>query len=96
LAVEPVEMGLTPIAAPEFLFELTASALLKAGAQGNPTWASALPGEHAAIKLPRQFDPVFKSGGALNERHGELLARWAAGESLASPKPVRLKRRAKR
>jgi hypothetical protein len=93
LAVEPVEMGLTPIAAPEFLFELTASALLKAGAQGNPTWASALPGEHAAIKLPRQFEPVFKSAGALDERHGELLARWAAGETLP---PAPTKRRTKR
>lgn len=87
LAVEPVDMGLTPIAAPEFLFELTASALLKAGAQGTPTWASALPGEHAAIKLPRQFEPVFKRVGPLDEAHGEMLARWAAGETLpATPK----------
>ncbi|MDP3495570.1 MAG: AAA family ATPase [Hyphomonadaceae bacterium] len=82
VAIEPVDMGLTPIAAPEFLFELTASALLKAGAQGSPTWSSALPGEHAAIKLPRQFESVFKGSGPLEEGHGELLARWAAGEVL--------------
>ncbi len=101
LAMEPVDMGLTPVAAPEFLFELTASALLKAGAQGSPTWASALPGEHAAIKLPRQFEPVFKAGGPLDEHQGEMLARWAAGERLplakpAKAKPVRTKRRTAR
>ena len=96
LAVEPVDMGLTPIAAPEFLFELTASALLKAGAQGTPTWASALPGEHAAIKLPRQFEPVFKRVGPLDEAHGEMLARWAAGETLPVAVPARRAKRSRR
>jgi hypothetical protein len=96
LAVEPVDMGLTPIAAPEFLFELTASALLKAGAQGTPTWASAPPGEHAAIKLPRQFEPVFKRVGPLDEAHGEMLARWAAGETLPVAVPARRAKRSRR
>ena len=86
---EPVEMGLTPVAAPEFLFELTCCALLKAGAQGAPTWASALPGEHAAIKLPRQFEEVFRTGGPLKESHGEILARWAAAKTPAPSKPRR-------
>src|SRR5690606_4507048 len=44
---EPTEMGFTPVAGPEFLFELTCCALLKPGVQGTPTWASSLPGEHA-------------------------------------------------
>lgn len=79
---EPVDMGLTPIAAPEFLFELTCSALLRAGSQGAPTWASSLPGEHAAIKLPRQFETLFRQDCPLDEAHGEMLARWAAGETL--------------
>jgi len=83
---EAIDFGLTPVAAPEFLFELTCSALLRAGAQGAPTWASSLPGEHAAIKLPRQFEPVFSSGGPLDEAHGEMLARWAKGEPIARPK----------
>lgn len=96
IAVEPVDMGLTPIAAPEFLFELTASALLKAGAQGSPTWASALPGEHAAIKLPRQFEPVFKQMRPLDEAHGEMLAQWAAGETLPVYAPPRRRSRARR
>ncbi len=82
MATEPVELGLTPIAAPEFLFELTCSTLLKAGAQGEPCWASTLAGEHAAIKLPRQFVDVFRGGGALSEKHGERMARWASGEVL--------------
>jgi hypothetical protein len=94
---EPVDMGLTPVAAPEFLFELTCSALLKAGAQGSPTWASALPGEHAAIKLPRQFEAVFQDKGPLEEAHGEQLARWAAGEPLpASPKRRAITRKRRR
>lgn len=80
--VEPVELGLTPIAAPELLFEFTCSALLRGGAQGSPTWSSHLPGEHAAIKLPRQFESVFSGSGPLNETHGELLARWSNGEVL--------------
>lgn len=85
IAMDPIELGLTPVAAPEFMFELTASALLKAGAHGTPTWSSMLPGEHAAIKLPRQFGSVFGGSGALEERHGEMLARWAAGETLPVP-----------
>lgn len=85
VATEPVELGLTPVAAPEFLFELTCSALLKAGAQGVPTWTSQLPGEYAAIKLPRQFAEVFKDNRPLDENHGERLARWAAGEPLKTP-----------
>lgn len=81
-ATEPVDMGLTPVTAPEFLFELTCSTLLRAGAQGYPTWASQLPGEHAAIKLPKQFETTFRERRPLDEHHGEALARWAAGETL--------------
>jgi len=83
VAMEPLELGLTSVAAPEFLFELTCSVLLKAGAQGVPTWSSQLPGECAAIKLPRQFAEVFRDRKPLEESHGEALARWAAGETLS-------------
>lgn len=78
--LEPVEMGYTPVAAPEIMFELGLCALLKPGAQGVPTWASPLPGEHAAIKLPRQFEGMFAKPEPLSEAHGEALARWAIGE----------------
>ena len=77
--VDAVEMGLTPVAGPEFLFELTCCALLKSGAQGWPTWTSALPGEHAAIKLSRQFEQIFRKAAPLSEQHGEALARWSLG-----------------
>jgi hypothetical protein len=92
LATEPIDMGLTPITAAEFLFELTCSTLLRAGAQGYPSWSSQLPGEHAAIKLPQQFESTFKDKRPLDERHGELLARWALGETLA-PTPHRKPRK---
>jgi hypothetical protein len=82
---EPTDMGFTPVAGPEFLFELTCCALLKPGVQGIPTWASQLPGEHAAIKLPRQFERIFAASEPLSESHGEALARWAAGEAAPVP-----------
>ena len=93
IATEPVELGLTPVAAPEFLFELTCSALLKAGAQGVPTWSTSLQGEYAAIKLPRQFAEVFREKKPLEESHGEQLARWAAGEALTAPLKRKHRRR---
>ncbi len=93
VATEPVELGLTPVAAPEILFELTCSALLKAGAHGVPTWSSQLQGEHGAIKLPRQFAEVFKDKKPLEESHGEQLARWAAGEALSTPLKRKHRRR---
>lgn len=76
---EPTEMGFMPVAGPEFLFELTCCALLKPQAQGLPVWKSQLPGEHAAIKLPRQFEQMFASGDPLSEQHGAQLATWARG-----------------
>lgn len=88
---DPIDMGFTPVAGPEFLFELTCCALLKPGAQGRPTWSSTLPGEHAAIKLPRQFEPILGSGEALSEAHGEALARWAEGGAA----PAKTARRAR-
>lgn len=76
---EIVEQGFTPIAGPDFVYEMTCCALLRAGARGVPTWASDKPGEHAAIKLPGQFRDLFPSGEAIGEAQGEALARWAVG-----------------
>lgn len=76
---EIVEQGFTPIAGPEFVYEMTCCALLRAGARGVPTWTSDKPGEHAAIKLPGQFRDVFPAGQAIGETQGEALARWAVG-----------------
>lgn len=77
--IEIVEQGFTPIAGPEFVYEMTCCALLRAGARGVPTWTSDKPGEHAAIKLPGQFRDLFPAGEAIGEGQGEALARWAVG-----------------
>jgi len=92
---EAVDMGFTPVAAPEFIYELACCALLRPGAQGTPTWASALPGEHAAIKLPRQFESVFSRGQPLCEDHGEALARWASGMAARPETPAKPRGRQK-
>lgn len=76
---EIVEQGFTPIAGPEFVYEMTCCALLRAGARGVPTWESDKPGEHAAIKLPGQFRDLFQKGQQIGETQGEALARWAIG-----------------
>ncbi len=76
---EVVAQGFTPIAGPEFVYEMTLSALLYPGAKGVPTWESDKPGEHGATKLPGQFYNLFQQGGALNRSHGQTLAEWARG-----------------
>jgi hypothetical protein len=76
---EPVELGFMPVAGPEFIYEMTCSALLRPGAEGRPTWASALSGEHSTSKLPRQFKDIFADDTPLCERQGEAMARWALG-----------------
>lgn len=83
---DPVEMGFTPIAGPEFVYEFTCCALLRPGAAGAPTWTSALPGEHAAIKLPRQFQKLLPTTEPFAERHGQALASWALG--CDAPRPA--------
>ncbi len=80
---DPVDMGFTPIAGPEFLYELTLGCLLRPGAAGVPTLASDRPGEAMAIKHPVQTEPLIRPGEALCETHGAALARWAAGPGSA-------------
>lgn len=83
---EIVEQGFTPIAGPEFVYEMTCCALLRAGARGVPTWESDKPGEHAAIKLPGQFRDLFPKGEQIGETQGEALAKWAIGAPAAPGK----------
>jgi hypothetical protein len=82
-STEMLELGFTPVGGVEFLHEMTCSTLLRPGAQGVPAWASTLPGEHAAIKLPAQFVDVFAEGTPLSESDGEAMARWAAGPPIS-------------
>ena len=74
-----VQMGFTPIAGDEFVYEMKASCLLYPNSQGRPTWKSDLPGESQMIKLPRQFRGILDDGKQLSEEHGRALAEWARG-----------------
>lgn len=78
---EPEELGWSPIAGEEFIYEMTANFLLYPKSGGVPTWASDMPGERAAIKLPRQFVTTFESVSPLSEEHGQQMAEWAAGDT---------------
>jgi hypothetical protein len=82
-AKSPPPMGETIVGTADFSFEMTIRFLVHAGSNGKPTWQSELPGEKAAIKLPKQFVPLF--GGEphqISEADGESMARWAAGDAL--------------
>lgn len=74
-----IEQGFTPIAGPEFVYEMTLSALLYPGARGVPTWESDKPGEHGATKMPGWAADMFAPGRALSREHGRVLAEWAKG-----------------
>lgn len=80
---EPELLGWMPIAGEEFVYELTAKALLMPGAFGAPTWSPQHDGEKMMVKLPEQFRGIFTgaAGKQLDEDTGEQLARWAAGSS---------------
>lgn len=60
-----------PICEKNMLYELTTSLLLTPDAPGIPK----------PIKLEGQHQAFFESGKPINEKAGELLARWAAGGS---------------
>jgi ABC-type oligopeptide transport system ATPase subunit len=77
--LKPTGMGFTPLAGPEFVYEMTMSALLYPRSDGVPTWDSDLQGERMAMKLPGQFRQMFAKGAPLSEDHGRLLAEWARG-----------------
>lgn len=84
---EVVQMGFTPIAGDEFVFECDLAALFLPGAQGVPTWRSDQPGEAMMIKVPNQFRAVKEeyADKVLDEALGERLAKWAVG-GVAKPK----------
>lgn len=79
----PEPQGFMPIAGEEWVYEMTATALLLPGAYGVPTWQSNETGEAAMIKRPEQFRALIEShrGKPLSEPMGEEMARWAAGDT---------------
>lgn len=76
---QPTKLGWMPIAGPDFLFEMTVSAILYPGARGVPTWETNMRGEGTMIKLPGQFESLFEEPRQLDEATGEALAKWSAG-----------------
>lgn len=82
---EPKSLGWMAIAGDEFIYEMTASALLYPGAAGVPTWNPKLPGEKLTVKIPEQFRSLFNTPLPLCEQMGTELARWAEGTEAAKP-----------
>jgi hypothetical protein len=79
---DPERRGFMPIAGEEFVYEMTAHALLMPGAGGKPTWNPQESGEKQMVKLPEQFRKLLlEHPGPLDERLGEEMARWAAGST---------------
>lgn len=85
-----VELGFMPETDENFLFMLTSSALLLPRSKGVPTWKSEKAGETMMIRLPDQFEDIFRDGRQLDEEHGRLMAEWSRGTGSASmgPKPA--------
>lgn len=81
-----IDLGWMPIGGEEFVYEMTASALLLPGADGVPTWRPEEQASRTMCKLPEQFRALFNgsAGKPLDEATGEALARWAAGDSAAT------------
>lgn len=75
----PVNIGYQPIAPSEVIYALDLTCILPPRANGVPVWKSDKVGEDFIIKLPKYLQHCFHEGEALNEKTGELLARWAKG-----------------
>ena len=76
---DPIPLGWMPIAGDEFVYEMTTSILLPAGARGVPEWQPEQVGERQMVKLPAQFTWLAENRNELDESVGERMAQWAAG-----------------
>lgn len=82
-----VEQGWSIEGSVEYLFEMTARALLTPNADGVPTWTGERENERNVFKLPLQFRSIFATDPphALCEADGEAMARWGAAPAAAAP-----------
>lgn len=82
---EPAPMGFMPIGGDEYIYEMTAAALLLPGAYGVPSWTSEDFGSAQMIKNPEQFHRIFEEhdGKPISEAMGAAMARWAVGSELS-------------
>lgn len=74
-----VQMGFTPIAGDEFVFEMALSAFLPPMSAGVPDWHPENPGERLAVKRNDQLAHIVPDGAQLSQDIGAALARWARG-----------------
>lgn len=77
---DPVQLGWQAIAGEEFSFEMTVRCLLQPGAGGVPDWSE----DAMRLGVPKrnsEHAALMTDGKPLDEATGELLARWAAGDT---------------
>ena len=82
---KPQKVGFQPIIGDDFLYEMTANALLYPQSKGVPTWISSEMGEKKVIKVPKQFEGLFKEPKQLDESIGKALGVWAYGSDYGKP-----------
>ena len=82
-----MDLGWEPEGGKEIFYEMMLTCLLPPRSKGVPIWQSSKAGEDFAIKLPGQFEAIFKDRRSLDENHGEALARWAEGGEAVKPEP---------
>lgn len=87
---QPVPLGFMPVMSDEFIYEMSLNVLLYPGSGGVPSWHPEELGEKAIVKLPAQFEPIFRDKKPLDEETGSRLAEWAIGGPVAAtPAPDR-------
>ena len=82
---EPINLGWQPETTSNLHYDMTARFLLTPGCDGKPAFLPETDAEKRMVKRPEQFRDWFKDGVQLSEEIGERLARWAAGDSTATP-----------
>ena len=76
-----VDMGWQPIAAKGLEFEMAASWMLRNETPGQVAEHSdEMHPSGTALKMPEPLKKIFSGSYQLNRKHGEELARWAAGD----------------
>ena len=80
-----ISQGTMAIADDSLIYEMTVQPLLEAGSRGVPNWNPTERGAALQTKLPGFFaDILQRKGQPLDENMGELMGRWAAGDSPSS------------
>jgi hypothetical protein len=84
---DPMHLGYMPITGDEMIFEFPTRCLLKPRSDGSPCLNTDEPGEKEWTRIPEQFRKLIAGDRSLDERIGEEMAKWAAGDSSSTPSP---------